>query len=347
MTKLNNLFPIIQSEKEVLSKIDSDPLLAAVFRSWPEKRQREFLNICTGMKGHRILYDVYFKYVFNAQTHPEHLKGLLESLLDRKIDSLEVMDLQSALIAEAHPLMVLDILVRLDDGAIVNVEIQKIGYKFPGQRAACYSADLVLRQYARLKKEDKKAYYGDMNPVYTVVLIEESTLEFHEHDAYIHHFTQQTDTGLTLPLLQEYYFVPLDNFREAMHNKSMKERTRLEAWLTFLTAEEPDEINSFVLAFPEFKEIYLNLYMLCRNVEGAMKMFSEQLSILDRNTTTLMIDELRDEVKAEKSRADAEKNRADAAKKEAEAAREDACLKQKRIEELEKTLQKLYMNQPE
>lgn len=141
--------------------------------------------------------------------------------------------------------------------------------------------------------------------------------------------------------------MPLDNFREAMHNKSMKERTRLEAWLTFLTAEEPDEINSFVLAFPEFKEIYLNLYMLCRNVEGAMKMFSEQLSILDRNTTTLMIDELRDEVKAEKSRADAEKNRADAAKKEAEAAREDACLKQKRIEELEKTLQKLYMNQPE
>ena len=38
------------------------------------------------------------------------------------------------------PLMVFDITVVLEDGSIVNVEIQKYGYKFPGQRAACYSA---------------------------------------------------------------------------------------------------------------------------------------------------------------------------------------------------------------
>ena len=161
------------------------------------------------------------------------------------------------------------------------------------------------------------------------------------------HFSQRSDTGLELPLLQEYYFAPLDNFRKAMQNKDMKDRTKLEAWLTFLTTEEPEEICGFVEAFPEFKEIYLSLYRLCRNVEGAMRMFSEQLGILDRNTTRLMIDELRDEVKvekdradAEKDRADAEKDRADAAEEAAEAARKDARIKQQRIEELERMLQK-------
>ncbi len=41
----------------------------------------------------------------------------------------------------------MDIVVELEDGSIANVEAQKIGYAFPGQRSACYSADLLLRQY--------------------------------------------------------------------------------------------------------------------------------------------------------------------------------------------------------
>ncbi len=32
-------------------------------------------------------------------------------------------------------------------------EMQKVGYLFPGQRSACYSADLLLRQYKRIRGE--------------------------------------------------------------------------------------------------------------------------------------------------------------------------------------------------
>ena len=41
--------------------------------------------------------------------------------------------------------------------SLANVEVQKIGYSFPGQRSACYSSDLLLRQYKRVKGEKKKA----------------------------------------------------------------------------------------------------------------------------------------------------------------------------------------------
>ena len=50
-------------------------------------------------------------------------------------------------IADETSLLITDIVVELEDGSIANVEMQKIGYLFPGQRCACYSADLLLRQY--------------------------------------------------------------------------------------------------------------------------------------------------------------------------------------------------------
>lgn len=40
-----------------------------------------------------------------------------------------------------------------EDGSIANVEVQKIGYLFPGERSACYSADMLLRQYKRVRRE--------------------------------------------------------------------------------------------------------------------------------------------------------------------------------------------------
>lgn len=46
---------------------------------------------------------------------------------------------------------ILDIIVELESGALANVEIQKVGYRFPGQRSACYSSDLIIRRYGRKK----------------------------------------------------------------------------------------------------------------------------------------------------------------------------------------------------
>ena len=64
----------------------------------------------------------------------------------------------------------MDIVVELEDGSIANVEIQRIGYNFPGQRSACYSADLLLRQYKRVKGEQQKKFsYRNIKKVYTII----------------------------------------------------------------------------------------------------------------------------------------------------------------------------------
>ena len=139
-----------------------------------------------------------------------------------KVKILKVLPNDSARIAAESSLLILDIVVELEDGSIANVEAQKIGYAFPGQRSACYSADLLLRQYKRIKSRKRKKFsYRDIKKVYTIVFIERSSKEFHElADHYIHYMRQTADTGLKLNLLQEYIFIPLDMFRRKLDNKT-------------------------------------------------------------------------------------------------------------------------------
>ena len=246
--------------------------------------------------------------------------------------------------------------------SLANVEVQKIGYRFPGQRSACYSSDLLLRQYKRVKGEKKKAFsYKDIKSVYTIVFFETSIKEFHEYPQnYIHKFKQQSDTGLELELLQKYVFIPLDIFRTIYHNnvKSNGKNgggncwNRTEAWLTFLSTDEPEIIIELIRQYPEFKEMYEEIYVMCQNVEKVMEMFSKELIQLDRNTVQYMIDEMqetidvqkekidtqKEELEAKQETIDSQKATIDTQKEELEAARH-------RLREMAEKLEQLEQNQ--
>ena len=212
--------------------------------------------------------------------------------------------------------------------SLANVEVQKIGYSFPGQRSACYSSDLLLRQYKRVKGEKKKAFsYKDIKSVYTIVFFETSIKEFHEYPQnYIHKFKQQSDTGLELELLQKYVFIPLDIFRTIYHNnvKSNGKNgggncwNRTEAWLTFLSTDEPEIIIELIRQYPEFKEMYEEIYVMCQNVEKVMEMFSKELIQLDRNTVQYMIDEMQDTIDVQKEELEAKQETIDTQKEKLE-----------------------------
>lgn len=212
----------------------------------------------------------------------------------------------------------MDMVVQLEAGSIVNLEIQKIGYKFPGERCARYSADLLLRQYKRIRdKSKKRSCYKDVRDVYTIVLFEQSPEEFnHFPDTYIHRFEQESDTGLEMNLLQKYIFVPLDIFQKIQHNKNgeIKIANRLEAWLAFLCMDRPEEIIAIIEKYPDFKDLYSQIYDMCRNIEEVMAMFSKELLEMDRNTVQLMIDDMQKELDETKDELVGTKGKLDEAK---------------------------------
>ncbi len=294
-SKLKQYFPLIRTRQEVLADIKNNARLSFIFYGWTQQRQEEFLDVCTGMRGVKILYDSFFKAILNPDTHPERLSELLSLLLDTRVKILRIRPLESPRITDETSLLVMDIIVELENGSLANVEVQKIGYKFPGERCACYSSDLVLRQYADVRTEKgRKFNYHDIKPVYTIVFFENSPSEFKKFpDKWLHYFQQKSDTGLEIELIQKYLFVPLDIFKENQHNKPVK--SRIDAWLTFLCMDDPGSISRLINEYPEFREMYEEVYDICRSTERVMEMFSKELQILDRNTVQLMIDEMQEE----------------------------------------------------
>ncbi len=299
-TKLKQYFPVIRTREEILHEIEKDMKLTEQFYSWKEEQRQEFLDFCTGVKGIKLLYDGFFKEIMNPETVPERMEDFLSELLNQKVKIVEVLPGDSSRLADEQSLLLRDILVKLEDGSYCNIEVQKIGYAFPGERAACYSADLLLRQYktARSKKKEKFTY-KDVKNVYTIVLIDKSTGDFHDfQEVYKHNFQQQSDTGLEMNLLQKYVFIPLDLFRSNVQNKGIK--NKMDAWLAFLSMDDPDMIIQLITEYPEFKAMYQQVYEICRNVEALMGIFSEELRIMDRNTVKYMVDQMQEEIDSQK-----------------------------------------------
>ncbi len=327
-TKLKQYFPMIREREDIKQEVYENPKLLEKYREWDEEQQEEFLDYCTGVKGVKILYDAFFKEIMNPENTPERLNELLSLLLGQSVTIKRVLPGDSTRLADEQSLLIMDILVELADTSLANVEVQKIGYSFPGQRSACYSSDLLLRQYKRVKGEKKKAFsYKDIKSVYTIVFFETSIKEFHEYPQnYIHKFKQQSDTGLELELLQKYVFIPLDIFRTIYHNnvKSNGKNgggncwNRTEAWLTFLSTDEPEIIIELIRQYPEFKEMYEEIYVMCQNVEKVMEMFSKELIQLDRNTVQYMIDEMQDTIDVQKEELEAKQETIDTQKEKLE-----------------------------
>lgn len=298
--KLKKYFPMLRTREEVLRDIERSIGLTEEFYSWNNEQQEEFLNFCTGVKGIKLLYDAFFKEIMNPEVVPERLEEFLGIVLNQKIRIMDVLPGDSTRIGDESSLLIMDILVKLEDGTYCNIEVQKIGYAFPGERCACYSADLLLRQYKRIRgKRKNKFTYKDIKGVYTIVLLEKSTGEFHKFpEVYQHNFSQKSSTGLEMNLLQNFVFIPLDIFKKVMHNKGIK--NRLDAWLTFFCADSPEQIIDLITKYPDFKAMYEHVYYICLNVERVMDMFSEELRILDRNTVEYMVDQMQNTIDEQK-----------------------------------------------
>lgn len=173
-----------------------------------ETWKKRFADYMTGKKTMPLTYDPFFKCMFHPDRHPDWLSNLLSAILGESVVVERLLPSENTAIS-IDSLLIMDIVVRLSNGSLANVEIQKIPYMFTAERISCYSSDLLLREYTRLK-ENKKFMYSDMKKVYTIILYEKTGADFKNpllHGAYIHHGKTRFNTELTLELLQEYFLV--------------------------------------------------------------------------------------------------------------------------------------------
>lgn len=133
-----------------------------------------------------------------------------------------------------------------------------------------------------------------------------------------------------LELLQQYLFIPLDIFQKIHQNKNIQ--SKLEAWLVFLSMDDPEEIIRLLETYPEFRPLYEHIYDMCRNMEDVMGIFSEELRELDRNTVQYMIDEMQEDIDRKQALLEQQEQQLQQQNQQLE-------MKNRQIEELKRMLQ--------
>ncbi|MCD8217472.1 MAG: Rpn family recombination-promoting nuclease/putative transposase, partial [Clostridiales bacterium] len=241
---------------EILDQLKQHPVAYGLYLKFPTQYQKEFLDFCSGEESIYLCYDSFFHFVFDTNRHLDRVEHLLSALLNQKVRIIEVLPREGTQMAEMGSEVIVDLLVRLEDRSLVNLEIQKYGYNFPAMRMDCYCADLIMREYNRLhNKYGNKFTYRKLHPVIAIVLLEKSPSEFSSlPDIYIHHGNTTWDSGLKLPSLTRQVYVCLDKFKNVMQNKDIE--TELEAWLTVLTTRSLARIDELICKFPGFADIY-------------------------------------------------------------------------------------------
>ncbi len=293
------VFGDVKPRSEVLVKIQSNPAVHEEFLKLRPEFQERFIQFCMGVRGVQMTYDPFFIKIFDAEIHPERLSKFLSKILGRRLKIKRMLPNEHKRITDRGSLLIMDILVEFETGELADVEIQKVGYLFPGPRASCYSSDMVMRQYERIKSAKGKNFsYKDLKKVYTIVLMENSRRELKtvsEH--YIHRGRCEFDSGLKLDLLQEFYFISLDVFLDIMDNRGREAKvSELEAWLYFIGSDKVEHIQRVITSYPWFAEMYEEIGEFRRHPEEAIRMFSDALKILDENTVRYMIDEMKQEI---------------------------------------------------
>ncbi len=127
---------------------------------------------------------------------------------------------------------------------------------------------------------------------------------YEKSQEYVHYGKTIFNTHLNLELLQEYFIITLDVFKE---NQYSKEKSIQTAWLSLLTSETVDDLERLVAEYPWMAGICQDMADYLYKPGEVLNMFSEALRILDDNTAQYMVDEMKKEIQ-EKDELIAEKD---------------------------------------
>ena len=189
-------------------------------------------------KKYNLKNDIIFKTFFSRKGNEIFLIDFLEALLKIKIEEIQVkeeVNLETLAVEEKGGR--LDLQAKLNDGIIVNIELQIKNHQNIEERTTYYSSKVISRE------TERGTEYKDITKVIMINILDYELLGF---DEYI------SDTVIVLDKHREYevlkgikwYFIELPKFRK--QNPNMNEK--LNQWLVFL-----DDYNKEAIKLAEEK----------------------------------------------------------------------------------------------
>ena len=179
--------------------------------------------------------DIIFKNLFSAKRNRELLIDLLESILEIKIDTIEVQkEVETEVSNINEKLGRMDIVATINEELIVDLEMQNTDYEDTEKRAVFYAGNLIK---SSIKPKEKYDTIKDI----AVIWILDYELK-NENKEYFTRTKTVEDKYCKYEIIKgvKYYFIELPKFRRMVTNKL---GTKLEEWLALIDYERRELIE--------------------------------------------------------------------------------------------------------
>ena len=172
--------------------------------------------------------DIMFKAFFSRNQN--YLKNFLSSILGKNIKIKRVIhDARLEQLTKEMKYGILDLDVELEDGEIVNVEMQLNDYKNIEERTTFYASKKIVEQL------EPKEKYEELKRVIVIAILDYNLTNLPE---YITETVRVSANNREYELnnVVKYYYIELEKFRN--QNPNMKEEKN--QWLAFIDMERGD-----------------------------------------------------------------------------------------------------------
>ena len=219
--------------------------------------------------------DIVFKRIFGSKGNEAILKDLLESILDKKIESLS-LDLNTELLPEFYngKKSRVDVRSRLSDGTEVNIEMQMNPYDYSDKRCLQHWSKL----YSNTLIEGNK--YTDLRKTICIWIINGEVFkdikEFHSKWEILNKKALNSKHFKEL----EIHIIELQKFRKLDIMKPMKK----DFWLWFIDHTNEEMIKLSCVTNEQIKEARKQLDKIRANEELMERIRLEEAYEMDENT---------------------------------------------------------------
>ena len=221
----------------------------------------------------KVTNDYIFKKIFAKKGNESILKDLLNSILQIKIKSIEVIaDTNLERQLESNKLGILDLKAKVDEDTIVNIEIQIINRYNMIERTLFYWSGLY---YNVLQKGE------DYKEIKKVIAI--NILDYNEFDEGPYHEIAKLRREYLYKILTdkiEIHFIQIPKFKK--QRKDMK--TKLDMWMDFISQIDEKEVKNAMSKNKEIKKAQEEYEYLTGDEEERRIAFLREKAIRDENS---------------------------------------------------------------
>ncbi len=115
----------LKNEEDIARLYKDNPVAYNHFCSMNTSWRKRMTDYMLGKKTLPITYDPFFKLIFNPDLFPNRLAGLISSILSKNVTIEKILPSEEVTI-DGGAMLIMDIVIRLSDGSLANVETQKI-----------------------------------------------------------------------------------------------------------------------------------------------------------------------------------------------------------------------------